>query len=397
MIKIVSVCLFTILLCFSAASAQARQNSQIKQLAFTHATVIDVAGGRGIPDVSIIVTGERITAVGKTTQIRIPKDALVINATGKYLIPGLWDMHAHLDDPELWHVKPRDKDKETLLQLLVINGVTGVRDMGGNLKLLQGWRERIKAGTLLGPRIFACGPLLDGPKPMWDGSIAISNEAEARAAIRQLKQDGSDFAKVYSLLPREAFFAIADEAKKQGLPFAGHVPDAVTPEEASDAGIKSQEHLLQILLSSADRDVVQRKVQEMKAANASAAEIRHARIQTALATFSEERAAKLFAKFVKNDTWQTPTLIVWQANAYFEDEYPKNKDRIKYLPRYIQDYWNPANNAHLQNRSAQKLADDKLLVEKNFQIVGLMKRAGVKLMTGSDFEANPLSFSVVRV
>src|SRR6185369_6678393 len=98
------------------------------------------------------------------------------------------------------------------------------------------WRKEIDSGTLLSPRMVIGSPIVDGPKPIWPGSIGVGSEAEARETVRRLKQAGADFIKVYSLLPREAYFAIADETKKQGLPFAGHVPQAVSAAEASNAG-----------------------------------------------------------------------------------------------------------------------------------------------------------------
>ena len=210
--------------------------------------------------------------------------------------------------------------------------------------------------------------------------------------MRDLKKQRADFVKVYSLLPREAYFAIADEAKKLKLPFAGHVPDSVTPEEASDAGQASEEHLLQIVEACSDRNAIKKKVEELSEAGGTPVELRGAYIETILATFDNKKAEALFAKFVKNNTWVTPTVIVWQNNASFEEDSAKYAERMKYLPRYIREYWDPKNNAHLKNRSPERLAAEKLLVKKYLEIIGGMQRAGVKLMTGSDFGANPLLF-----
>jgi hypothetical protein len=115
------------------------------------------------------------------------------------------------------------------------------------------WRTQIENGSLLGPHMVIASPIIDGPKPYWPGSIAVASEAEGRRAVVQVKQDGADFVKVYSFLPREAYFAIADEAKKQGIPFAGHVPGAVSAEEASRAGQKTFEHLIGVLPACSTR------------------------------------------------------------------------------------------------------------------------------------------------
>ena len=141
---------------------------------------------------------------------------------GKFLIPGLCDMHVHLAgvaaDPK-W-------SKTTLLPLLIANGVTTVRDMGGELAALQTWRKEIEGGTLIGPRIYCPGPMLDGGKSDPPALLAISSPNEGRAAVRDLKAKGADFIKVLSRLDRESYFAIADESKKQEMTFVGHVPNA---------------------------------------------------------------------------------------------------------------------------------------------------------------------------
>jgi hypothetical protein len=385
------LCRLMVLLSISAITlAQVPQKAGVTTIALMHVTLIDGTGAPPKTDVTIVIAGYRIVAIGKASTVPVPRHARTVDATGSFVIPGLWDMHAHPDDPELWPTSPPPKDKETLLTLLIANGVTGIRDMGGDLKLLQQWRGRVGAGSLVGPHIFACGPLLDGPKPMWPGSIAISNEEQGRQAVRDLKKQGADFIKVYSLLPRDAYFAIADEAKKLKFPFAGHVPDSVTPAEASDAGQASEEHLLQIIQSCSDRDAVKKKLDEMK--DASPDERRRASVETMLSTYDEKKAEALFAKFVKNSTWITPTLIAWQNDASFEADLPKYADRLKYMPHYIREYWEPKNNAHLKNRSPERLALLKKLVSKYLEIVGTMQRSGVKLMAGSDFSATPLSF-----
>jgi hypothetical protein len=179
-------------------------------LALTHVTVIDTAGGPNQPDMTVVIQGSRIVQVAKSNEIRVPKNAKTVNATGKFLIPGLWDMHVH------WYEK-------NYLPLFIANGVTGTRQMYG-VPTFQQWRKQIEAGELLGPHILIPSPIVDGPKPVWPGSIAVANESEGRQAVIQVKQAGADFVKVYSRLPRDAYFAIADESKKQGIPFEGHVP-----------------------------------------------------------------------------------------------------------------------------------------------------------------------------
>src|SRR5204862_4394982 len=122
---------------------------------------------------------------------------------------------------------------------------------------------------------------------------------------------------------------------------------------------------------------IKRKVAEIS--DASPAERRRAYIDTMLATYDPKKADALFATFVKNNTWITPTVVAWQNNASYEEESAKYAERMKYLPRYIREYWDPKNNAHLKNRSPERLAAEKRLVKKYLEIIGAMQKAGVKL------------------
>jgi hypothetical protein len=144
-------------------------------------------------------------------------------------------MHVHLS-----YARP------SAIPALVANGVTGVRDMGSKLKELDEWRVKIEDGTLIGPRIFRAGTILNG-KAFGPVDLVVVDATEARAAVRTLSKVGVDFIKIHATLSREQFLAIIDEAKKAGLPVASYIPIAVTPEEVSDSGIASIEHTESLL------------------------------------------------------------------------------------------------------------------------------------------------------
>ena len=169
---------------------------------------------------TVIIRSGRIVSVEKTGRLRVPRGAEIIDARGKFLIPGLWDMHAHLGTD--------DFDKQGHLALFVVNGVTGIRIMDGDPAFHQ-WRDEISAGALVGPRMVIASPIL-GQSPI--------SAAEARAAVRQAKEAHADFVKVHDGLSREAYFAVIDEARKLKLPVAGHVPLALTAVEVATAGHK---------------------------------------------------------------------------------------------------------------------------------------------------------------
>lgn len=347
--------------------ARATPNHIQSSIVFTHVTIIDVTGSAPRRDLTVVITGDRISAIGDN--IPVPAGAQVVDATGKFMIPGLWDMHVH------WYLRDT-------FTLFIANGVTGVRQMFGNSDLLR-WRDQIAKGSLLGPRMVVASPIIDGPQPIWPNSIAVRNEDEGRKAVRKVKEWGADFVKVYALLPRDAYFGIADEAKRQGITFVGHVPKSVSPAEASDAGQKSIEHLTGILIASSDKETELRD-KLVKADSPQAP----GRVQaTALATYNEKKAADLFARFAKNQTWQCPTLTVLRSNAYLGDENFRRDGRLIYIPRLLQQRWN----FRAANRSGGDDAVEKKVLQKQFEIVGAMQKAGVPILAGTD-TGNPYCF-----
>lgn len=360
-LRIVSLLILPVLLL-----AQVQPHRTQAPIAFTHATVIDVTGGPTRRDTTVVITGDRISAIG--TNISLPADAQVVDATGRFLIPGLWDMHVH------WY----GRDTFTLF---IANGVTGVRQMFGNSDLLR-WRDQIAKGSLLGPRMIVASPIIDGPEPIWPNSIAVSNEEEGRKEVRRVKQWGADFVKVYSLLPRDAYFGIADEAKKHGITFAGHVPNSVSPEEASDAGQKSIEHLTGILIACSDKESELRD----KLATADSPEARGRVQATALETYDQKKAADIVARFAKNHTWQCPTLTVLRGSAYLGNDSVRD-GRLRYIPRQMQQRWS----FRIANRSGGDNDGAKKVLQKQFEIVGAMQKAGVPILAGTD-TGNPFCF-----
>ena len=210
-----------------------------------HVTIINPGTSSIRADQAVVITGDRITAVSDAAKFQPAKNARVIDGKGQYLIPGLWDMHVHSAFGD-WFPGGRD----IILPLFIANGVTGVRDMGGDIPVLMGWRKEIADGQIIGPRMIISGPMLDGYLPdgklRFPSSIAVTTPASAVAAVDSLKAQGVDFIKVQSVISHDAYLAAAAEAHKQGLPIVGHVPDKVRIKEVIEAGQKSIEHLMGI-------------------------------------------------------------------------------------------------------------------------------------------------------
>ena len=346
----------------------------LDSFALVHVSIIDVNAGMVRPGMTVLVAGDRIAEVGPAEQLSVPAGARVIDATGKFLIPGLWDMHVH------WY------DKQ-LLKLFTANGVTGVRQMFGYPVHLE-WRRELEAGSLAGPRMALASPIIDGPRPFWPDSIAVSNPEEGRKSVQKVKKWGADFVKVYSYLPRDAYFAIAEESRLGHIPFAGHVPWSVSAAEASDAGQRSIEHLTGVLLAcSAQEAEIRNKIPQATPFTGRAGiEAR------AIQTYDEKKARALFERFIKNGTWQCPTLTVLRSSAYLDDKDFRDDRRLKYMPAQVRQRWERREESRFGNRNAASNdALAKAIYSRYLELVGAMNRTGVQIIAGTD-TGNPYCF-----
>jgi Amidohydrolase family len=375
---------FLALLLLALPALSSSQPTQApRPLVLAHVTVLDMAGAGARPDMAVLITGDRITGLGPSDGFKVPSGAQVVDATGKFLIPGLWDMHVH------W----LDKD---YLPLFVANGVTGVRIMWGDA-MHHEWRRQIEQGTLRGPRLAIGSPIVDGSPPIWPGSTPVKDAAEGRQFVIQQKQQGADFIKVYNRLPRDAYFAIADESKKQGLPFAGHVPDAVSVAEASDAGQRSIEHLTGVLTACSTREEELRKGRDEAWSKGPSGQAVFNRASARplnrlmLETFSPEKANALFARFVQNHTWQCPTLTVLRNMAFIQDPEIHSDPRVKYMPPEIASGWDPAGDFRLKDRTEEDVVLQQATYRKLKELIRPMRRAGVEFLAGTDV-LNPYCF-----
>jgi len=305
---------------------------ETKRLALAHVAVVDTASGEIKADQTVEITGGRIVKILPARAYQPDAGTRIIDAHGKYLIPGLWDMHVHIAgisaDPK-W-------SKDLILPLLTAMGITGVRDMGGDLSVLHSWKKDIEAGKLLGPHIFAGGPMIVPSGKKTPEQWPVTTADEARAAVRELKQQGADFIKIISVPSREIFFAIAEEANKGKIPFVGHVPLAVTASEASDAGMRSIEH---IVYSNLSLDCSAKEKELRNHDEAATARI----LTEAVNTYSPEKAAALWATFKKNGTWVTPTLVSIEAQTP-QAKTPEEQaidPRLEFVPESLRKEWDP--------------------------------------------------------
>jgi len=352
---------------FLAAMTALGQQSTI---AITHVTVINPGTSSVQANRTVVITGDRITSVADTAQLQPPKNARVIDATGQYLIPGLWDMHVHSAFGD-WFPGGRD----IILPLFIANGVTAVRDMGGEVPVLQAWRKEIASGQIIGPRMVISGPMLDGYLPngklRFPSSIPVTTPADAVAAVDSLKKQGVDFIKVQSAISRDSYVAAAAEAHKQGLPFVGHVPDKIRIREVVAAGQTSIEHLMGIFegCSTTEDKFISGQ----------------GNLKLLLTTQDHKRCDSLIKLLAQSRTWQVPTLV-WQRGGEFLDQRDlKHQPLDKYVPAYWRDVtWLRFTNEMMPDLLRDPLALRKEYFARNLQMVGAMHHAGVPFMAGTD-------------
>ena len=339
-------------------------------IVIAHVTVINPGSSLVQANRTVVITGDHITSVSDAAKFQLPKNARVIDATGQYLIPGLWDMHVHSAFGD-WFPGGRD----IILPLFIANGVTGVRDMGGDAPVLFEWRKEITDGKIVGPRMVISGPMLDGYLPngklRFPSSVAITTPGSAVAAVDLLKTQGVDFIKVQSVISHDAYLAAAAEAHNQGLPIVGHVPDKVRIKEVVEAGQKSIEHLMGIFEGCS--------TEEGKFIKGEGS------LKLLLTTQDEQRCRSLTQLLAQNQIWQVPTLA-WQRGGTFLDQRDlKHQPLDKYVPAYWRDVtWRRFTDEMMPDLLRDPLALRQEYFTRNLQMVGALHHAGVPFMAGTD-------------
>jgi len=360
-----------ILLAVAACSSRAKPGS----IAITHVSVIDVASGATHQDNTVIVSGNRIIYAGPASSATIPAGAKVIEGQGKFLIPGLWDMHVHAFVHNF---------AEFAGPLMIANGVTGAREMGYYIDTTFRWKSAIAAGREIGPRLVA-GVRVDGPVNRARYIAHVSTQEDGVRAVDTLarRKDGSrraDFIKTYSWIPRAAYFGISREAKKLGVPFAGHVPFSVSVVEASDAGQRSIEHEDDLMRACSSKDsLLRERLGDTTELSASGwfPEI-NAQARVIQASFDPMRCKSVIATLARNHTWVTPTLVVYQPQAHAFDSARTHPEWFKYVPGIVRAGW-------MRRKEGIPPADS--VVARAYFSFGRtreLKDAGVKLLAGTD-------------
>ena len=324
----------------------------------TNVNIVDVKTGKILKNKTIAIDNNRITAI-YDKEIGGSDSTVVIDGKGKYLIPGLWDMHAHY--------KWNRIDTEPLL---IANGITGVREMWGDMPEYVKVPKNTPQEGVVSPDIYFAADFIDGNPPAFPGSLIVTNSAEAVAAVNNQVEKKVDFLKVYSMLTEEAFMAIAIEARKRNIPFAGHIPNGVSIYKAIEAGMASSEHLYGFLNACSTVDTSN---------------------EALVITFSEKRFDSLCSVLAKSNMWICPTLVVNRAQSYLNDSIFINDSRIAYLPGYVLEIWNQKMNAYTKSQINNFANSTRVRYLFELSLIGKMNEKGVKLLAGTDCP-NPYVF-----
>lgn len=368
-------------------------------LLLTGITVVDTRTGTLTPDRAVLIDGDRITAIAPLAELAGNDAVQVVNAQGKYLVPGYLDMHAHAAELDVAALHAR---------LMLGNGITGYRQMSGSEQLLQLRREGKLAPFPDAPALLAM------PGDVLVGQIAKDPDG-ARAEVRRQQAAGADFIKVADLKP-DSYMAALNEATRLGLPYAGHLPSTINLFDATDAGMHAIEHLgprSSILLGcSTDEAILRREIAESPPGGVPilpdflawllkpvinhmveraltnpyimSDEAEFIQMQHLVDTYSADKCRRLAEKLASTESWQVPTLIRVRTMELGDAPEYRNDPNLRYMPEQTRELWQSVSEDFSNDISAAGKQSLKQFFELQKKLVADFDRAGVKMLAGSD-------------
>lgn len=363
------------LLAALALSVSAAAAAEPCDVLIRHATVVDAVHGRLLADRAVAIRGADIVAVGADAKIAARWQAgRDVDASSKYLLPGLWDMHVHFGGgPALI------EENQALLPLYVAHGITTVRDASGDLpEQVLSWREQIRDGKLLGPQLLTSGAKIEGLHPVWKGTIEVGSEAEVDAALARLQRDRVDFVKITdSTLQPPLFLYALRQARTLGLRTSGHIPMALTVAQAVDAGIRSIEHLDYAYKAGV-------KDEAAIAAEFAAGRIDRAEANRRLAAgFDAKTAMAAYRRFAAKGVFVTPTLNGGRILDFLDVDDHANDPYLAYIgPGLRKTYdWRIE---RARKATPEQIAARHAHYQAVAAVLPMLARAGVTIMAGTD-------------
>ena len=379
--------MFTVLLVNSLAFASPR-------IIIKHATLIDAANPVR-ENMTVVLQGDAIQSIEESSSVIIDaQNDTIVDATGKFLIPGLWDAHVHLTFiPEL--------DYKTAYDLFLANGITSIRDTGAVLSKLQPAIDYANENPDKTPRLFYSGPLIDGSLRVYKGkepgfpelSIGVDENTDSEAVVNALVEQGVTFLKTYEMLSAKTFLNLLAIAQQKNLRVTGHIPLSIDLMEAIDAGLGGMQHIRNLDLAcakNAEEILAQRqtllKNKDSLPGSALRTIIHQSQRFVAIGNLDEDRCIKVIRHLAANNVFQTPTLTINTLDSkrfYAEKEW---RDTYRFLPNKLQKSW------YIESINMAKETvseNDKIFEDWSMKIVGLFNKNGVKIIAGTD---TPIGF-----
>jgi imidazolonepropionase-like amidohydrolase len=348
--------------------------AQPVDLLIRHANVIDVRDGAVATDRMVAVRGKNIVAVAADRAADSYSARQTVDATGKFVMPGLWDMHVHFGGGE--DLVQENKD---LLPLYVAHGITSVRDCAGDLAdQVLAWRGEVARGELMGPTIYTSGPKLEGYKPIWKGTLEVGTKAEVDAALDKLQGEKVDFVKITdNTIKPDIFLYAIREATRRGLKTSAHIPAALTVEQAVDAGLTSVEHMGYALKAGSTEEA------QIAAAFAAGTLTSEQATARGVATFDPATAKAAYREMAAHGVFITPTLNGSRATTYLDQNDHKHDAYLAYIgPGLKKTYdWRIERAA---KDDAQAIAARHERYERSADLLGLLRDSGVTIIAGTD-------------
>ena len=351
---------------------------EIYDVIINHVSIINVESGQVQPNQVVAISQGKILRIEPADQDSYAARQYV-NGNGRYLIPGLWDMHVHFRGGDSLIAANKKS-----LTLFLAAGITTVRDAGGDLtpSIFQ-WRRDMDAGLLPGPRIFTSGPKIDGPHAYWPGSLEVETPAQIRKALDSLQRLRVDYVKIYdSKISGAAYLETIRQAQRRGLKTTGHMPYSVTLAEAVKRGLDATEHLYYVFKACSGKEdsltaLVRASLNTPKPLGLFAV------LPAVYDTYSPAAADRIFALMAKHHTAAVPTLYIQKTLAELPDNDHAQDSLLAYIDPKIQaTYARRLASARQQSLAAQTFS--KQLNTKFMSMVPLMQSAGVPLLAGSD-------------
>ncbi|MBX2817265.1 MAG: amidohydrolase family protein [Saprospiraceae bacterium] len=337
---------------------------------------------------TVIIEGNRISEIAPSAELRLSNKNTIIDGTGKFVMPGLWDAHVHFAFLE--ELAPR------MLDLFLCYGITSVRDIGGRLDFVKKWKDEAMANPDDAPRVMMAGPLLDGMPNVYDGStpftpalsVGLATVQDVREAVSTLIDAGVDLLKAYEMLTPEQFAEVIRLGKEHGLPVTGHVPLSMDVIQASSLGLNSMEHLrnLELSCASLSDDLLAQRLQMLADGKGDPGSILRSRLhdaqrKAAVEHFSSERTKEVLDVLATNETWQVPTSALSTASVKRPFAREDFQQSFRFLPSAMEGEWKEQiEGVILEDPTDFQIEYAKWLVD----MVGRIHEHGIEIMAGTD-------------